>query len=133
MTDSTRMVTPDEAAAIVNEFAEYEAQGALRPESWSTHVLRLARSLGTLYRVAEGRVVAPTDDEVKAHDGWWLVAEGDDLWLLRNGEDKHGRSVCMIDGGGTMTWSAVRSRFTTARWVPCRGGRPCEWPTTETR
>jgi hypothetical protein len=79
------------------------------------HAEELTRALTILRATVEGRTTPPTDAEIAAHDGSWLVQ-----WSTTS---------CTF-AGGIETIREMRGRewSPAIRWVPYRNGRPRVWP-----
>ena len=82
------------------------------------HALAMAR-VRELEAIIAGRTTPPTDAEIAAHDGAWLVS---------------GRGLALALSGQKAADCAYNARSAGAewRWLPIADdGRPCAWPTAE--
>jgi len=78
-----------------------------------------------LRAIVEGRPTAPTQEEIAAHPGQWLV------YYAARFEDRQPARTRLLDR--TRATAAAAARWPTApsRWCPVRDGRPCAWPVAE--
>jgi len=76
-----------------------------------------------LRAIVEGRDVAPTAQEIDAHDGAWVVR------YLRPRDPKRGERVAFCGAGWRQNARDMAAQHETTWWLPLdREGRPTAWP-----
>lgn len=100
---------------------------AVREEArmWNARATELEGERDALRAIVEGRPTAPTQEEIAAHPGQWLV------YYAARFEDRQPARTRLLDR--TRATAAAAARWPTApsRWCPVRDGRPCAWPVVE--
>ena len=106
--------------SVAKDEAQADADGRLlaaAPDLAAT-VIAQATEIERLRAIVNGRTTPPTEAEVKAHGGAWLV------W------DEYGQKPLVRDrSGATRTAEHSREVGWPSRWWPLDGDyRPCAWP-----
>lgn len=84
---------------------------------------RLARTVIALHAIIEGRATPPTDAELAAHDGAWLMRLYNGALVVMHG-----------DGAREARGVMVRDVPYVAHWIAtAKDGRPCAWPVVVAR
>ena len=136
--DEREMVSADEAQAMLDgvpDLAEVTAAGqdtlsnavtgggrygvaVARAGELLGDMERLARTVIVLHAIAEGRTIAPTDAEIAAHAGAWLMRlYNGALVVMRADGAREARDVMVSDVPYVAHW-----------WPLTSDGRPCAWP-----
>jgi hypothetical protein len=92
---------------------------------WNSAIRRVVDERDALRAIVEGRPTAPTQEDIAAHPGQWLV------YYAARFEDRQPARTRLLDR--TRATAAAAARWPTApsRWCPVRDGRPCAWPVVE--
>ena len=115
----------DEACAeLLRRTAECDEVRA-RGRELRREVEALKAERDALRAIVEGRPTAPTQEDIAAHPGQWLV------YYAARFEDRQPARTRLLDR--TRATAAAAARWPTAplRWCPVRDGRPCAWPVVE--
>ena len=101
------------------------ARGLRGAEDWRARAMAAETERDALRAIVEGRPTAPTQEEIAAHPGQWLV------YYAARFEDRQPARTRLLDR--TRATAAAAARWPTApsRWCPVRDGRPCAWPVVE--
>lgn len=119
--DEREMVSADEARAM-----EHRSDGcdeAADVMHMERSALRYVRTVIALHAIIEGRATPPTDAELAAHGGAWLMRLYDGALVVMHGDGaREARGVMARDVPYVAHWIATTS-----------DGRPCAWPVASQR
>lgn len=88
-------------------------EGEVRARTEATVRAARAWEIDHLHAILDGRAEPPTDEELAAHDGSWLVSRSDGYATVATSY----LARALRDAGAGVRW-----------WALAVGGRPCAWP-----